>query len=54
MSDQPKKKGCDPEGCGCIAKKKSAPQNGKGDAPRNISTKFRHNYDSINWKMKKK
>ena len=24
-------------------------QNGKGDAPRNISTKFRSNYDAINW-----
>jgi len=24
-------------------------QNGKGDAPRNISTKFRSNYEGINW-----
>jgi hypothetical protein len=24
-------------------------QNGKGDAPRNISMKFRCNYDAINW-----
>jgi hypothetical protein len=24
-------------------------QNGKGDAPRNISKKFRSNYDAIRW-----
>lgn len=24
-------------------------QNGKGDAPRNISPKFRRNYDGIKW-----
>ncbi len=24
-------------------------QNGKGDAPRNISESFRRNFDSINW-----
>lgn len=24
-------------------------QNGKGDAPRNISARFRSNYDQINW-----
>jgi hypothetical protein len=28
-------------------------QNGKGDAPRNISKKFRDNYDLINWGNKK-
>lgn len=47
-------------GCGCSAHKKteakaaSEPkkavvQNGKGDAPRNISAKFRRNYDAIKW-----
>ena len=29
-------------------------QNGKGDTPRNLSTEFRNNYDSISWKTKKK
>ena len=24
--------------------------NGKGDAPRHLSTKFRSNYEKINWK----
>lgn len=27
---------------------------GKGSAPRNISKKFRKNYDQINWKKGKK
>lgn len=26
--------------------------NGKGDSPRNISEKFKKNYDQINWKKK--
>ena len=43
----------------CADKKCSPPkksnQNGKGDSPRNnISKTFRNNYDSINWKAKKK
>lgn len=32
---------------------KTGIQNGKGDAPRNISKKFRANYDGINWGHKK-
>jgi hypothetical protein len=28
---------------------KTTIQNGKGDAPRNISPKFRRNYDGIKW-----
>jgi hypothetical protein len=28
--------------------------NGKGDKPRNISKKFKDNYDSINWVNRKK
>lgn len=28
---------------------KAVAQNGKGDAPRNISEKFRRNYDTIRW-----
>ncbi len=46
-------------GCGCSAhkkteaksgdSKKAVVQNGKGDAPRNISEKFRRNYDTIKW-----
>ena len=28
---------------------KSCGQNGKGDSPRNVSSKFKNNYDSINW-----
>ncbi len=34
----------------CPAASSSVAQNGKGDAPRNISRKFRKNYDSIRWK----
>ncbi len=30
-------------------KSKPKSQNGKGDAPRNISEKFKKNYESINW-----
>lgn len=33
-------------------KKKPKPRNGKGDAPRNISEKFKKNYEKINWKKK--
>lgn len=39
-----------------MRKSKSKPknQNGKGDAPRNnTSKKFKSNYDKINWKKKK-
>lgn len=42
-------------GCGssnssaCATKTTTTIQNGKGDAPRNISQKFRTNYDQINW-----
>ena len=49
---------CKKNKCGCKTKappkKKPEPQNGKGDAPRNLSNEFRDNYDSINWKTKKK
>ncbi len=31
---------------------KAKPSNGKGDSPRNISEKFKKNYDQINWKKK--
>jgi len=27
-------------------------QNGKGDSPRNISARFKKNYEKINWKKK--
>ncbi len=27
-------------------------QNGKGDSPRNISSKFKKNYDQIDWGKK--
>ena len=30
------------------------PSNGKGDRPRNISQRFRENYDEINWSGVKK
>lgn len=30
--------------------KLKTPINGKGDSPRNLSTKFRSNYGKINWK----
>jgi hypothetical protein len=34
---------------------KPLPQNGKGDSPRNnFSKKFKENFESINWKKKKK
>lgn len=29
-------------------------QNGKGDAPRNISTRFRKNYDGIRWESSRR
>ena len=37
---------CQKDGC------KKAVQNGKGDSPRNISEKFRSNYEQINWVKK--
>jgi hypothetical protein len=46
--------------CGCGKKTDSTAnqscgiQNGKGDAPRNISQKFRQNYEEIFGKKKKK
>jgi hypothetical protein len=48
-----KKEACAPRcgNCGCAPKKDG--QNGKGDAPRNISAGFRENYSSINWSKKK-
>lgn len=44
--------------CGCgksegSCKTPTAIQNGKGDAPRNISEKFRNNYDSIRWESRR-
>jgi len=36
-----------------MSKNKSNNQNGKGDSPRNNTTrKFRDNYNKINWKKK--
>jgi hypothetical protein len=40
--------------CGCAGASgttggQAGLQNGKGDAPRNVSEKFRRNYDEINW-----
>ena len=29
-------------------------QNGKGDAPRNVSSKFKENYDKIDWPSQRK
>ena len=31
-------------------RKAKKPESGKGDSPRNLSNKFRSNYESINWK----
>ena len=31
---------------------KSSHRNGKGDSPRNISEKFKKNYEQINWNKK--
>ena len=47
---KPKPKKCKDQ-CACAekAKKKKAPQNGKGDAPRNLSPQYRENYGKINW-----
>ena len=41
-----------------VKPKKSSPtkpnhRNGKGDAPRNVSQKFKKNYEKINWTKKK-
>jgi hypothetical protein len=33
----------------CPAKPSTTGQNGKGDAPRNISPRFRKNFDNIRW-----
>lgn len=38
----------DPKGS-CSTPSTSNVQNGKGDAPRNMSRRFRSNYDGINW-----
>lgn len=41
----------------CDANKQTARnkhQNGKGDKPRNLSERFRENYDSIDWGNRKK
>ena len=47
-----KKNKCDTKKCASPKKTRS---NGKGDSARNnISKNFRSNYDSINWKTKKK
>jgi len=42
--------------CACAKKsaKKKGQQNGKGDSPRNISLRFRDNYDQIDWEHQKK
>jgi len=39
----------------CSANKNGKPNkhtNGKGDAPRNISEKFKANYESIDWSVR--
>ncbi|MDX2226243.1 MAG: hypothetical protein SFY92_03985 [Verrucomicrobiae bacterium] len=36
------------------SKKSTASAAGKGHAPRNLSAKFRSNYDQINWSAKPK
>jgi hypothetical protein len=48
------KKKCKTTGCG--ANKCSTPNkaNGKGDKPRNLSKKFRKNYEDIDWTNRKK
>ena len=47
-----KKEACAPRcgNCGCAPQKDG--QNGKGDAPRNLSSGFRENYSEINWVKK--
>ena len=51
--NKPKPKKCKGS-CVCASKKSKPkePQNGKGDAPRNISSQFRANYDQIKWPEK--
>ena len=39
---------------GASSSTSSGIQNGKGDAPRNISPRFRKNFDSIRWDSPKK
>jgi hypothetical protein len=39
----------------CSANKDSKPNkqtNGKGDSPRNISKRFKENYENINWEIR--
>ena len=41
----------------CDSNKQNTPNkhsNGKGDKPRNLSTKFKKNYESIDWANRKK
>ena len=45
MKENQKKKAKQP-------KPKTSTQNGKGDSPRNISDKFKKNYQQINWSKK--
>lgn len=45
MKENQKKKTKEP-------KLKTSTQNGKGDSPRNISNKFKKNYEQINWSKK--
>ena len=52
MAEESRKKGpkekCSKNACKSNKCDKPSP-NGKGDRPRNISKRFRENYDGINW-----
>jgi hypothetical protein len=45
------KKKCKKKEC---SNKPSCSQNGKGDAPRNVSSRFKENYDLIDWPSQRK
>lgn len=46
--------GKDAKTCPAAKTTTATAQNGKGDAPRNISTKFRKNYEAISWQFDSK
>ena len=47
---KPKNSAKKPSKSSASSRNKKGSQNGKGDSPRNLSPRFRENYDAINWK----
>lgn len=49
MSDTCSSSSCSANKCADKSSSPTSIQNGKGDAPRNISESFRSNYEGISW-----